>query len=239
MVVGRTLAAVTALTRAIAAREVQRRYLAIAHGTPARERWTHRGADRPRSEGADADGGRRVGQAGANRRRAHRRRATASRRCAARCTAGARTRSGSTSRAQGLPLVGDRLYGGAPALGMERQALHAARLAFRHPRSGARAGASNRRRRETSLTPGPRSSRRADPELAPAAAPAGTMRPFPFDAKGSCGGETPGRTPRRDHRDVTAPEGASNRGGPPRRTRRVPRRARPPRRDAAEDFTTT
>ena len=40
MVVGRTLAAVTALTRAIAAREVQRRYLAIAHGTPAQERWS-------------------------------------------------------------------------------------------------------------------------------------------------------------------------------------------------------
>ena len=40
--------------------------------------------------------------------------------------------------AQGLPLVGDRLYGGAPALGMQRQALHAALLAFRHPRSGAR-----------------------------------------------------------------------------------------------------
>ena len=38
MVVGRTLAAVTALTRAIAAREVQRRYLAIAHGAPAHER---------------------------------------------------------------------------------------------------------------------------------------------------------------------------------------------------------
>jgi len=38
--------------------------------------------------------------------------------------------------ANGLPLVGDRLYGGAPALGMERQALHAALLAFAHPRSG-------------------------------------------------------------------------------------------------------
>src|SRR5436305_431697 len=40
MVVGRTLAAVTALTRAIAAREVQRRYLAVAQGTPPDERWT-------------------------------------------------------------------------------------------------------------------------------------------------------------------------------------------------------
>jgi 23S rRNA pseudouridine1911/1915/1917 synthase len=40
--------------------------------------------------------------------------------------------------AQGLPLVGDRVYGGAPALGMERQALHAALLGFAHPRSGER-----------------------------------------------------------------------------------------------------
>ncbi|MEO5844752.1 MAG: RluA family pseudouridine synthase, partial [Caldimonas sp.] len=40
MVVGRTLAAVTALSRAIAAREVQRRYLAIAHGAPAEKRWS-------------------------------------------------------------------------------------------------------------------------------------------------------------------------------------------------------
>jgi 23S rRNA pseudouridine1911/1915/1917 synthase len=31
------------------------------------------------------------------------------------------------------PLVGDALYGGAPALGLTRQALHAARLAFAHP----------------------------------------------------------------------------------------------------------
>src|SRR5664279_5838486 len=40
MVVGRTLAAVTALTRAIAAREVHRHYLAIAQGMPREERWT-------------------------------------------------------------------------------------------------------------------------------------------------------------------------------------------------------
>ena len=141
--------------------------------------------------------------------------------------------------AQGLPLVGDRLYGGAPALGMERQALHARCSASAHPRSGERLafriGAAGRLR--SRLGRGRRGQ--GDPEPAPAAAPAGYNAPFPFDAKGSCGGETPGRTPRRDHRDVTAPEGASNRGGPPRRTRRVPRRARPPRRDAAEDFTTT
>ena len=34
------------------------------------------------------------------------------------------------------PLVADALYGGAPALGMTRQALHATRLAFDHPVTG-------------------------------------------------------------------------------------------------------
>jgi len=37
---------------------------------------------------------------------------------------------------RGLPLVGDRLYGGRPAEGIVRQALHAAELAFAHPLSG-------------------------------------------------------------------------------------------------------
>jgi len=37
----------------------------------------------------------------------------------------------------GHPLVADALYGGAPGAGMERQALHAFRLAFVHPISGA------------------------------------------------------------------------------------------------------
>jgi len=36
----------------------------------------------------------------------------------------------------GHPLVGDVLYGGAMAAGMQRQALHAFRLAFVHPVSG-------------------------------------------------------------------------------------------------------
>ena len=39
--------------------------------------------------------------------------------------------------AAGHPLVADSLYGGAPALGLERQALHAARLRFAHPVTGA------------------------------------------------------------------------------------------------------
>ena len=36
----------------------------------------------------------------------------------------------------GHPLVGDPTYGGRPALGLERQFLHAHRLAFAHPSTG-------------------------------------------------------------------------------------------------------
>ena len=135
MVVGRTLAAVTALTRAIAAREVQRRYLAIAHGEPARARWS---IDAP--IGRDPRVRTRMAIVGSGKAaRTDVERVGASNGFAAlRCT----LHSGRTHQirvhlaAQGLPLVGDRLYGGAAALGMERQALHAARLAFAHPRSG-------------------------------------------------------------------------------------------------------
>ena len=37
---------------------------------------------------------------------------------------------------RGHPLVADTVYGGAPALGMQRQALHAAHLGFVHPVTG-------------------------------------------------------------------------------------------------------
>ena len=37
---------------------------------------------------------------------------------------------------RGHPLVADALYGGKPALGLLRQALHATELAFAHPKSG-------------------------------------------------------------------------------------------------------
>jgi 23S rRNA pseudouridine1911/1915/1917 synthase len=36
----------------------------------------------------------------------------------------------------GHPLVSDELYGGAPAVGLGRQGLHACRLAFEHPVTG-------------------------------------------------------------------------------------------------------
>lgn len=37
---------------------------------------------------------------------------------------------------RGHPLVADAVYGGRPALGMARQALHATRLGFAHPVTG-------------------------------------------------------------------------------------------------------
>ena len=36
----------------------------------------------------------------------------------------------------GHPVVGDRVYGHGPELGLERQFLHAAELAFTHPMTG-------------------------------------------------------------------------------------------------------
>jgi 23S rRNA pseudouridine1911/1915/1917 synthase len=41
---------------------------------------------------------------------------------------------------RGHPLVADAVYGGRPALGMTRQALHATRLAFVHPVTGQSVG---------------------------------------------------------------------------------------------------
>jgi len=135
MVVGKSLAAVTALVRAIAGREVSRRYLAIAHGkAPAapfsveapigrdpqmRLRMAVVASGKPARTDVERLGGD----------------ATMS---ALRCT----LHTGRTHQIRvhlawrGLPLVGDRLYGGRPVEGIERQALHAAELAFAHPLSG-------------------------------------------------------------------------------------------------------
>jgi 23S rRNA pseudouridine1911/1915/1917 synthase len=135
MVVGKTLAAVTALVRAIAAREVHREYRAIASGLVAprqfsidapvgrdalvRVRMAVTGAGKPARTDVEC-----LVQGGAH--------------SGLRCT----LHSGRTHQirvhlaARGHPLVADALYGGKRALGMTRQALHAARLGLAHPAGG-------------------------------------------------------------------------------------------------------
>ncbi len=132
MVVGKTLQAVTALSRAIAAREVQRLYMAIAHGVLA-----------PGVRAVEAPVGRdpasrvrmAVHPAGRLARTDVETVSSAHGLTAVKC----RLHTGRTHQIRvhlahiGHALVADRLYGGVPLLGLERQALHAWSLAFVHP----------------------------------------------------------------------------------------------------------
>jgi len=143
MVVAKTLPAMTALVRLIAAREVKRVYLALAHGRVA---WPDASIDAPigrdpvsRLRMAVVAGGKPArtdverlavadGPAGGVRDAV----------TAVRC----RLHTGRTHQirvhlaSRGHPLVADALYGGRPLLGLQRQALHAAELAFAHPQDG-------------------------------------------------------------------------------------------------------
>ena len=135
MVVAKTLQAMTALVRQIAARDVRRVYLALVQG---RVEWSDASIDAPigrdpahrlrmavvaTGKPARTDVVRLGGRDGVT---------------ALRC----RLHTGRTHQIRvhlswrGHALVGDVLYGGKPALGLTRQALHAAELAFIHPADG-------------------------------------------------------------------------------------------------------
>jgi 23S rRNA pseudouridine1911/1915/1917 synthase len=135
MMVGKSLPAVTALVRMIAARAVQRRYRALAHGRVA-----------PGVRTIDAPIGRdpvsrlrmAVVAGGKPARTDVELVAERAGISAVECT----LHSGRTHQIRvhlahrGHPLVADPLYGGKPALGMARQALHAWRLVLAHPLDG-------------------------------------------------------------------------------------------------------
>ena len=138
MLVGKTLPAVEALVRLIAARQVHRMYVALAHGTwraTTPEVWVDRPVGRdPRNRLRMA-----VLASGSSGARP----AQTTVRCLSQgqgvSWVGCKLHTGRTHQIRvhmaslGQPLVGDELYGGRPLWGMTRQALHALRLVLRHP----------------------------------------------------------------------------------------------------------
>ncbi len=137
MVVARTRGVMDALVKAIADRSVKRQYLALVHG-----QWTSNMLCEVKKP---------IGRDPSNRLRmavvdlsiyagktAH-----TNLQCLDTCASGSlvhcRLQTGRTHQirvhlaSMGHPLVGDVIYGGVPALGLSRQALHAVKLSFLHP----------------------------------------------------------------------------------------------------------
>ncbi|MCB2016579.1 MAG: RluA family pseudouridine synthase [Hydrogenophaga sp.] len=140
MMVGKSRRAVDALVKAIAAREVHREYVALAHGA-----WNHALVlDVDRAIGRDPVNRLRMAVLREDHAGAKSARTTVEliesndKSSLVRC----KLHTGRTHQIRvhmaclGHPLVGDALYGGRLAWGLQRQALHAFRLRFAHPVTG-------------------------------------------------------------------------------------------------------
>jgi len=138
MLVGKSRRAVDALVRAIAAREVKRLYLALAHG-----RWSGQPeitVDQP--IGRDVRNRLRMAVVEVGSGKPAQTTLTVLEKTDQASLLACRLHTGRTHQIRvhaawlGHPLAGDVLYGGRPLWGMTRQALHATRLDLRHPVTG-------------------------------------------------------------------------------------------------------
>jgi 23S rRNA pseudouridine1911/1915/1917 synthase len=143
LVVARSQEAHRGLQAALARRLIQREYLALVQGRPPARAGT---IEAPVGRHPRARTRMSVGGAGAREARTH---FTLERSLKGTSLLRLRLETGRTHQirvhlsAVGLPICGDREYGVAGALGLERQFLHAARLAFDHPITGARVDVSS------------------------------------------------------------------------------------------------
>jgi 23S rRNA pseudouridine1911/1915/1917 synthase len=137
MIVARNAEALAALQEAVRERRVERRYLALAGGRLASRTGT---IDAPIGRASKRRTRMAVAGAASREARTH---FEVLELLPRESYVEARLETGRTHQirahfaAIGHPLVGDGTYGGREAYGLERQFLHAHRLAFRHPRTGA------------------------------------------------------------------------------------------------------